>query len=159
IDAVNWFLDDIWPVIVAERPETRFRLIGRGPTQRALDAAKADSRISVDGYIDDLLPIAARAGAFICPMRHGGGTRLKLLHAMSMGLPVISTTMGMEGIEAIPGQHFLRADTPAEFVSEIGRVERNPDLGASLSRAGRGLAVGHYDWGHIGIVLREALET
>jgi glycosyltransferase involved in cell wall biosynthesis len=102
------------------------------------------------GFVADVRPYFRRASIFLCPIRVGGGTRLKVLDALAMAKPVISTAIGVEGLELTEGEHYLRAETAAEFVAQIERLEREPALAAALGTAGRARVVERYDWSVIG---------
>ncbi len=156
-DAVTWLVREIWPLCRARVPSARLVLIGRSPTAESVEAARHDPAIVVTGYVPDIREWCARADAFVCPIRDGGGTRLKVLHALSMGLPVVSTAVGIDGIEARPGIDYLGAESAAEFADRIGDLAARPDEAARLSRAGRDLAVRRYDWQSVGAVLERSL--
>ena len=82
----------------------------------------------------------------IAPLRVGGGTRLKILEAMAMGRPVVSTSLGAEGLEVTDGKELLLADTPRDFALQVGRILAEPDLARELGAAGRRLVERSYDW-------------
>jgi sugar transferase (PEP-CTERM/EpsH1 system associated) len=157
-DAVAHFLKDIWPLLLAERPQRRVTLVGRSPAPEALAAAR-DPRVRVTGRVDDVRPYVAGAAIYVCPIRVGGGTRLKVLDALAMGKPVVATATAVEGLELRAGEHYLRAETPPEFVAAIGRLEEDAELGRRLAAAGRDLAVRRYSWDVIGRRLDEAYRT
>jgi len=156
-DAMNWLVEEIWPPLSRRIPNARLVLVGRAPTEQAVQAAARDPRVIVTGYVDDVRPFAERASAFACPIRDGGGTRLKILHALSMGLPIVSTAIGMEGIEASPGREYLAAESPADFVHELARLAADERLGEALSAAGRQFVESTFDWDRIGSELERAL--
>ena len=121
-DAVLYMCDEIWPRLCARMPALTWTVVGSSPPQRLLDLAANDSRITVTGFVDDVRPYLDRAEIYLCPMRDGGGTRLKILDALSMSKPIVSTTMGCEGIDITPGLDVLLADTPDEFVEQVARL-------------------------------------
>jgi glycosyltransferase involved in cell wall biosynthesis len=102
------------------------------------------------GRVDDLPGVIDAAGIVIVPLRVGGGTRLKVLEALSMAKPVVSTRIGAEGITARDGEHLLLADTPEELAEAIRRLLADPVLAATLGRNGRHLVQASYDWELIG---------
>lgn len=157
-DAVAHFLDDIWPLLLADRPERRVTLVGRSPAPHALAAAR-DPRVRVTGRVDDVRPYIADAGVYVCPIRVGGGTRLKILDALAMAKPVVATATSVEGLELRAGEHYLRAETPADFVARIREIENDPSLGRRLGAAGRELAVRRYSWDVIGRRLDDAYRS
>ena len=95
-------------------------------------------------------PYLRAANVYICPMRDGGGTRLKILDALAMGKPIVSTTLGCEGIRVEPGRNVLLADTPTEFVAQIRRVFEDGDLRETLAAEGRRLVEAQYAWHVVG---------
>src|ERR671914_544119 len=97
-------------------------VIGRDPPA-VLRAAGRDPRLRVLGFVDDVRPHLEAASIYVCPIRVGGGTRLKILDALAMSRPLISTDLGVEGLGLDEGVHYLRANTPAEFVSQVRRLE------------------------------------
>ena len=92
----------------------------------------------------------ASRGAFVCPIRYGSGTRLKLFEAFAAGLPVVSTRLGAEGIDCVEGEHLLLADTPEDQAAAILRVLGDEELARGMGRAARALALERYDWREIG---------
>jgi glycosyltransferase involved in cell wall biosynthesis len=148
-DAVEFLLADVWPALVAKNADRRLVLVGRDPPPMATVAAK-DARVEVTGFVPDVRPYMRSASISVCPMRVGGGTRLKILDSLAMALPLVSTAIGVEGLDLVENVHYLRAETAAEFVKQIDRLERDPELRANLGCAGRCLVVDRYDWSVIG---------
>lgn len=149
-DAVLYMCDEIWPRLCARMPALTWTVVGSSPPQRLLDLAANDSRITVTGFVDDVRPYLDRAEIYLCPMRDGGGTRLKILDALSMSKPIVSTTMGCEGIDVTPDLDVLLADTPEAFVRQISRLRSDARLRQTMSHAARKLAVEKYSWPVIG---------
>lgn len=149
-DAVHYMIKEIWPLLIKEIPDLKLTVVGAQPTEILVDLAKKDNRITVTGFVDDVRPYLESAEIYLCPMRDGGGTRLKILDALSMGKTIISTRKGCEGIDVTPGKNVLIADTPAQFLSQIRKVIENPELGKMLSIEGRKLVTEKYSWEIIG---------
>lgn len=149
-DAVLYMCDEIWPRLCAKMPDLSWTVVGASPPQRLLDLARHDSRITVTGFVDDVRPYLDRAEIYLCPMRDGGGTRLKILDALAMSKPIVSTTLGCEGIDVTPGVDVLLADTPDEFVEQVARLRSDSFLRQSIANAARELAIGRYSWDVIG---------
>lgn len=147
-DAVAYFAREILPLLRALRPAARLRVTGRTePAQRAaLDAPG----IEWTGYVDDIRSLIARSWAEVVPLRMGGGTRLKVLEALAIGTPVVSTRKGVEGLLVEPGRHALIADAPHDFARATAQLLSQPQLRAELARNGRELVREHYDWRAIG---------
>jgi polysaccharide biosynthesis protein PslH len=132
-DAVAWFADAILPRIRAEIPDARFTIVGRTPSQPVLDLARAHRDITVTGSVPDVRPYMERAAAFVIPMRVAGGTRLKVYEAMGMEIPIVSTTIGIEGLPVRHDVELLVADEPEAFAAAVVRLLREPPLGTRLA--------------------------
>jgi polysaccharide biosynthesis protein PslH len=132
-DAVAWFAEAILPRIRAEVPDAHFTIVGRTPSQPVLDLARTHHDITVTGSVPDVRPYMARAAAFAIPMRVAGGTRLKVYEAMGMEIPIVSTTIGIEGLPVRHEAELLVADEPDAFAASVVRVLREPALGARLA--------------------------
>src|SRR5262249_53202485 len=105
-DAVLYFVREIMPLIRRERPEFSLTLIGKEPTPELIALSKdAASGVTVAGLVDDTRPYLTHATLFVCPLRSGSGTRFKLLEALACGCPVVTTTLGCEGLEPTDGRH------------------------------------------------------
>ena len=157
-DAVEWFLDAVWPLIKARRPDTQFFAIGQRPSQRVLEAAKCDPSVLAPGHVADVRPWVQKAAVYVVPMRVGGGTRLKVVDAMAQGKAIVSTTLGTEGIDAAAGTHFLNADDPRSFADTVLGLLADPDKRRRLGDAARRQAEARYAWPILGQRLSEAYE-
>ena len=144
-DAVIWFADHVWPSAMQRFPELRFTIVGRKPTP-GVTALTDRPGIEVSGTVPDVRPYYENALAMVVPLRWGSGTRLKILEAMAAGVPVISTTLGAEGLEASHGQEILIADSPEEMLEAIAALRDSPELRTRLADLGRRLAISKYDW-------------
>ncbi|MCS7178702.1 MAG: glycosyltransferase [Anaerolineae bacterium] len=136
IEAVNWFLSQVWPKVAAEVPEARFYAVGYAPPPHILAHADGE-RIFVTGYADDLTPWYQAATVFVSPVRVAGGLLQKVLDALAMGVPVVATSVSNHGIGASPGRHLLIADEPEAFAAAVVQLLRDPDLRTQLGRAGQ----------------------
>jgi glycosyltransferase involved in cell wall biosynthesis len=144
IDGVTYFVRDIWPRIAKEHPEARCQIIG--DCAPASVRALAGPRVELTGFVPDLRPYLAAAAAVVVPLRLGGGTRLKIVEAMAMGKAIVSTTLGAEGIEAVPGRHLLIADEPAAFADAVSRLLADPRSAERIGQSARQLVVDQYSW-------------
>jgi glycosyltransferase involved in cell wall biosynthesis len=144
IDAVTWFVREVWPELSSRLPGYEFAIVGRNPVKAVLDLA--GGRVRVTGTVDQVGPYYAQAFAVIVPLRVGGGTRLKILEAMAAGVPVVSTRLGVEGIEAEDGRDLMIADTPQQMIVAVEAL-LTPECGAGLAASARGLVERRYDWG------------
>ncbi|MDX1934295.1 MAG: glycosyltransferase [Capsulimonadales bacterium] len=159
VDAIHYFHERIYPKIKAEFPSVRLNIVGTGPVSSIVALGKADESVTVTGTVPDVRPYGRDCAAFIVPLRSGSGMRVKILNAMAMGLPVVSTTMGAEGIDVTPERDILLADTPEAFASAVLSLLRSPDRAEELGRNGRRLAEARYSWQRVGSDLRSALRA
>jgi len=158
VDAVIWFTQKVWPLIQSEFPEARFRVVGRNPHPR-LKPLRELPGITLTGYVEDIRPHIAEAGVYVVPLRVGGGTRLKVLEAMSMGKAIVSTSLGCEGIDITPGQELLIADEPLYFAKEVVSLMRDHRRRRELALAARRLVEVRYDWQHITSLMERVYES
>lgn len=147
VHGLTWFVREVLPLIAAEHAGARLDVIGANVTP-AVNALAGDA-VRVRGFVDDLPGALARSSVFVCPVIDGGGMRGKVLEAMSLGRPVVATSIALEGIEAAHGTHALVADDPRGFARETCRVLSDPGLASRLGAAARELVVSRYDDGHV----------
>jgi glycosyltransferase involved in cell wall biosynthesis len=141
VEAIRWFRSEVWPAL---RGTCEWRLIGKNP--EAVEAMLEDEKICVVGPVHDAIAAIAEAKVCIVPLRSGSGTRFKILEAWAAGRPVVSTTLGAEGLGAVPGEHLLIADDPAAFIGAIQRLFADSALRRELGEAGRGLYLDRFTW-------------
>jgi glycosyltransferase involved in cell wall biosynthesis len=144
-DAVIYFADLILPRIRAEIPDATLTVVGRNPSARLREAA-ARAGIEVTGTVDDVRPFIGEGSVYVVPLRAGGGTRLKIFEALAMARPVVSTTVGAEGLALESGRHFIAADEPETFADTVIALLRSPERRRSLGQAGRDLVEACYSW-------------
>ncbi len=155
IDAALWFADEILPRVREQLPDARFVIVGQSLHARLQSLARRDA-VMLTGRVDDVKPYIARACVYVAPLRMGGGTRLKVLQAMAMAKPIVSTTLGCDGIAVQHGREVLLADTSTAFADAVIRLARDASLQHELGANARALAVTRYDWSLIA-PLMEAL--
>jgi len=127
-------------------PDVHLYIVGQSPHRRVLRLAD-DPAVTVTGYVDDVRPYIAGACVYVVPLRIGGGTRLKVLEAMSMGKPIVSTSLGCEGFEGlVPGRELSLADTPEEFAQRVIELLSDVSRRERLGRAARRFVEEQYDW-------------
>jgi glycosyltransferase involved in cell wall biosynthesis len=143
-DALLFFLDRVMPILKRTHPAVRLIVVGAEPPAEIRRRAASD--VIIEGQVPDVRPYLERARAVIVPLRIGGGTRLKILEAMAMAKPIVSTTLGAEGIAVHDGRDILLADTAQDFADQVGRVLDNDDLAERIGYAGRRLVETSYDW-------------
>jgi glycosyltransferase involved in cell wall biosynthesis len=157
-DAFMFFAEKAWPRVLKEVPGAKFLVVGRGPTPDMLEVAKADGSIEITGQVDDVRPYFARSDVFVCPVRMGGGFRGKVLEAMAMAIPVVSTPLGAEGLPARDGENMLLAETAEALAEATVKLLGDKELSSKLGTAGRDLVVRNYSWQRGVEILEEVLE-
>jgi glycosyltransferase involved in cell wall biosynthesis len=146
-DAVHYFCEGIWPRVREEVPEARFYVVGKDPTPDLVALARSDPSLVVTGTVDDVRPYFEKSKVFVNPVRIGGGFRGKILEAMSMQLPIVTTSLGAEGVDAENGRDMIIADDPADFSSAVIRLLQDDDMCERLGMRARELAVERFSWG------------
>jgi glycosyltransferase involved in cell wall biosynthesis len=149
-DAVAHFVDEILPRVRAEVGAARFVVVGRNPSAKLREAAEAAGAV-VTGTVDDVRPYLAEATVCVVPLRIGGGTRLKIFEALAMAKPVVSTTIGAEGLPVTPGEHLVLADGPEDFARAVVALLRDPARRRALAAAGRALVEQRFSWGRVAL--------
>jgi glycosyltransferase involved in cell wall biosynthesis len=144
-DAMDFFLRRVFPSVKAKCPEVTLRITGR-TDEVPVERLPLSERVTLTGYLDDIRPYVTQSWACVVPLRVGGGTRLKVLEAMALGTPVVSTSKGAEGLEVTHGEDILIADTPAEFADAVLRLLDDGALRAKLATNGRRLVEKYYSW-------------
>lgn len=145
VDAVKWFVDEIFPHLRARFPDLRFDIVGAKPSPR-VEALRERPGVNVTGEVPDIRPFVWRAAAFVVPLRSGGGTRLKILQAMALGCPVIATRIGAEGLDVVDGDTILFAEDAAQFSDRLAELLVSEDLRRRLAQRGRELVTRRYEW-------------
>lgn len=148
-DGLMYFFSEIYPLIKRKKAHVNITIVGRNPSLKLRKIASKDDSIALRGRVDDVRPYVAQSQVFIVPLRIGGGTRLKILEAMAMGKPVVSTTIGAEGLAVTDGDDILLADNPGDFAKYIIELFENSEKRESLAISGRKLVEGKYDWGKV----------
>jgi len=144
LDGLLFFLREVMPIVRRDHPAARLKIVGADPPEAVRRYEASD--VTFTGFVPDLRPHLASASVVIAPLRIGGGTRLKVLEAMAMAAPVVSTSLGAEGIAVTSGREVLLADTAEALAAEVIRVLRDDGLAAELGAAGRRLIETSYDW-------------
>ncbi len=157
LDAMRYFIGDILPRIRESRPETCLRITGKTTTAQLATLPSLDG-VELTGYVADIRSAVAEAYCEVVPLREGGGTRLKILEALSLGTPVVSTSKGAEGLELIDGRDLLIADNPEAFAKATLQLLENPALRTMLAEQGRRIVQQRYDWRVIGEQLNNLIE-
>jgi len=145
VDAVLHFVETTLPIIRQHIPDVRFVVVGHRPPKEVQRLAERGELVAA-GSVPDVLPFYQQAKVCVVPLRAGGGTRLKILEAMALGRPVVSTTLGCEGLEVKNHEHLMIADTPADFAHRVIQLLRDDELQRRLCQNARRLVEASYDW-------------
>jgi polysaccharide biosynthesis protein PslH len=154
--AVN-FAREVWPRVRDRQPELVFTVVGKDPAPEVRELAQLPG-IEVTGTVDDVRPFYHEAIAAVVPLNVGGGSRLKILEAMAAGVPVVSTTLGAEGLEVQPDENILIADSSEQIFEAIINVVENEARHRDLCDAGHALVSSRYDWSSLGAMLFRTYE-
>lgn len=157
VDAVLFFHEKVWPRLKAVHPGLTFTVVGQAPPPE-ITRLGADGSIVVTGTVDDVVPYLRRSRVFLCPVRLGGGFRGKILEAMAVGRPVVSTSLGAEGIPARDGENIILADGAEDFAAGVLRLLGDENLYRQIQKNGRGLMEDTYAWDKGVAVLERILE-
>jgi glycosyltransferase involved in cell wall biosynthesis len=146
-DGIRWFVGEVFPLIRSNIPEVTLTIIGKNPPADFLKLAEdKKTGIRVTGFVPDLDPYFAESALAVIPVRAGGGMRVRILEAFARAMPVVTTTVGLEGIHAEPGKDVLVADSSQDFADAVCRLLHNESLQQQLSANGRRLVEDQYDW-------------
>jgi sugar transferase (PEP-CTERM/EpsH1 system associated) len=148
-DAIRYFITEIMPLVKQAVPNVTLSVVGRSPTAGLLEMSKRDPSINVTGRVEDVRPYIERARAYIVPIRIGGGTRLKIYEAMAMEKPIISTTIGAEGLSVRDGCELLLADTPEEFSRKVVRTLTDEQFALELGERAAATVRERFGWGGV----------
>ena len=154
-DGVKYFIEEIFPIIRREIPAATFTVVGRKPPQWLVDLGNNTEGIIITGTVDDVRPYIAESSLYVVPLRVGGGSRLKILEALSMQKPVLSTTVGAEGLDVRDGVHLLLRDKPQDLAATAIEMLSAPQRFAHLGVSGRDLIIKHYTWDAIAKVMED----
>lgn len=146
IECVHHFVGDIFPAILARCPEARLLVIGRDPAPSLRRLAAENDRVLLTGTVEDVRPHLDRCEVLVVPLRSGGGTRIKIFEAMAQGVPVVSTSIGAEGLPVPEGEAILIADDPAAFAGAVVSLLESPEFRDRIATCARELMVGEYSW-------------
>jgi len=164
VDGVEYFCTEVWPLVKAEVPQARFRIVGRNPDRRVQKWASNSTNtndegsIEVTGRVPSVVEYLRQSAVVIVPLRIGGGTRLKIYEAMAAAKAVVSTTVGAEGLDVHHGRDIILADEPRSFAQAVIMLLRDPELRRRYEKAAVETAA-RYDWPAIGERFSEVLQS
>lgn len=147
-DAVLYFYNEIFPLVKKVIPEVKFYVVGNQPPKNVIKLASSGDVI-VTGRVEDVRPYFDKSAVFVCPLRSGSGMQAKILEAMAMGVPVVTTSLGFEALDAVAGRDILVADDPKRFAEEVIRLVKDRDLRQYIAQNARKLVEEKYDWSSI----------
>lgn len=156
--AITYFFKSMWPDLSARIQNLEIDVVGKNPPTWLQELSRRDARVHVPGFVDDVRPYFQKATVFVCPITDGGGTRLKILDALAMGMPVVSTTFAASGLVLRDGAHLLIADTPETFREQIVRLLADTSLRQRLAQGAVDIVRQTYSWDTIGRSLVAAYE-
>lgn len=157
-DGLEWYFREIHPLVLAKRPDFRVTLVGKSPTPAMRALAKLPS-VDFAGEVPDVRPFYQQSWLQIVPLRIGGGTRLKIAEGLAMANPVVSTTLGAQGLDLVHDQHLLMADSPAAFAEAILRYLNEPTARHAQAEAGRQHILDHFTWPALGAKLAARFDS
>ena len=152
-DAVSHFVDAVFPLIRAKRPDVTFYVVGRHPPERLKAQWEQTPGVVVTGIVDDVRGYIHDASVYVVPLRIGGGSRLKILEALAMEKVVVSTRVGAEGLHFDDGVHLLLRDSPEAFATAVLQVLQSPEAYTPLAQQGRRWLLDNYTWDSISNIL------
>ncbi|QZP23180.1 glycosyltransferase family 4 protein [Pseudomonas sp. DR208] len=145
VDAIEWALDEILPLVWERCPDVRMSVCGFGMPD-SWRARWPDPRIEWQGFVPDLLSLQSSCSVFLAPLRHGGGSKLKVLEALAAGLPLASTEQGVSGLDLVEGLDYLGGQTAASLADAVVRLLQFPDAATTMGEAGRAYVRRAHDW-------------
>ena len=146
-DGIRWFIQQVFPLVRQSVPGAQLTIVGKNPPKDFLKlAAQEDSGIIITGFVPELDPYFAQSALAVIPVRAGGGMRVRILEAFARAMPVVTTTVGLEGIDAEPGVDVMVADSPGDFAKSVVSLFYDKGLQRQLSTNGRRLVEEKYDW-------------
>jgi len=157
VDGVTYFLEEILPLIRKRQPDCPVVLVGREPSAALAELAARAGGVRLTGTVDDVRPYLWDAAVSIVPLRIGGGTRLKIFESMAAHVPVVSTSIGAEGLPVVPGQHILIGDNPATFAENCIEILGNRKLRDAVSADGLELVWSRFSWEQVSRSFEAAL--
>ena len=146
VNGLLYFIENIFPHIVVNEPDTVFYIVGKNPDKRLVEIANDNQKILLTGFIENVEPIYKKSRVFILPLQFGSGMKVKFLNALYRGIPTVSTKIGAEGIDVVNKQHALVADNDHEFIDSVLDLLRHEELWLKLQSEGRLLAKEKYQW-------------
>ena len=156
-DGIVWFAEEVLPLIHARMPDVTVTIVGRNPPPRIVALAERDARLRVTGTVPDVRPYLERAAISVVPLRVGGGTRLKIYEALAVDRPLITTTVGGEGLPIEHGTHALLADGAGPFADAVLQLLGDPAAAAALAARGAAFVRANFGWERVADAFAERI--
>ena len=158
-DAIRYYTEQIMPIVRRSLPDATLTVVGRNPYPSLLELSRRDPAIVVTGRVEDVRPYMERAAAYVVPLRIGGGTRLKIFEAMAMEKPIVSTTIGAEGLPVTDGRELRIADTPETFAASVVDLLMNREAARQLGREAARVVRERFGWNGVAKRFAEICEA
>jgi glycosyltransferase involved in cell wall biosynthesis len=158
-DAAFWFIREVLPLIRQTLPDVKFRVIGRDPPRSLVQEAKVNPALEVTGTVEEVLPLLRECSTMVVPLRAGSGVRLKIMESLSAGLPIVSTSVGAEGLVLENGRDILLADDAASFAQAVLRLLQDDALRREMAERGMQRVQSDFSWKQSGARLFEMLAS
>jgi glycosyltransferase involved in cell wall biosynthesis len=149
IISISWFISLCWPGILSRVPNAELRVVGAHPTRKLLDLASTSRRVKILGRVPSIADELSVATVAIAPMQSGSGMQFKILEAMACNVPVVSTTLGLGDIDALPNEDVLLADSAADFSDQVIKLLMNEDLAKNIADNARKLVSARHRWDNV----------
>lgn len=159
IDGLLWFLTNVWPEIKQQHPPVRFRIAGKNPDSRLLQAASGDSSIEFLGFVEDLEPLFQSSRVFVAPLRFGAGIKVKVLSGMGRGIPTVTTPVGVEGLHVEHMRHVAIAGHAPDMIAAINTLLTDRQTWETLACESRSLVESQYTWDRVLGSMQQALQS
>jgi glycosyltransferase involved in cell wall biosynthesis len=159
VDAVSYLLRDVWPLLHAKIPAATLDIVGAGAPPALKELAVRCAGVTLHGFLPEIRPLIDRAALYVCPIRDGGGTKLKILDALAMAKCIVAHAVACEGVDVTPQTDVIFADTPDEFVTQIEWLLADPQRRRTIGAAARRLAVSKYSFATVGAKFTAALRS
>lgn len=156
VDGLRYFISAVWPLIRRRRPETHLSIVGARPPAE-VQAMGGHEGVDVFGSVEDVRPYLRGSSLAVVPLRLGTGTRLKILEALAAHLPVVSTSVGAEGLDIVPGRDYLQADAAEDFAAAVLDLLDQPAHAGELAERGNQTVRQHYNWDAIALCFQRLL--
>ncbi len=150
VEGIGFLMREVWPLVLQARPQAQAIIVGRNPPDALVAEAQARGLAwEFTGFVEDVRPYVARAHVYAIPLRVGSGTRIKVFEAMAMGCPIVSTSLGVEGLAVRNGRDYLAADTAPDFSASVLALLDHESRRRALASSARALVVERYAWSRV----------